>query len=80
MTMTDILRQYPEWMPIETAPKRGEYILLYVPIDDDYEIITGYHRYGGWNAVWVDRIESHGYFDIQAIKPTHWMPIPEAPK
>jgi|ADurb_H2B_02_Slu_FD_contig_91_392824_length_7947_multi_8_in_0_out_0_4 hypothetical protein len=60
-----------QWQPIETAPKDGEY-LVYIP--------------KGRSAIQVAKrmpdfciIGNMFDFDL-LIKPTHWMPLPEAPK
>lgn len=66
----------PQWQPIETAPKDGTWVLLY----------QGEHVFQGY---WFNIIEGHerwadhsasgcgGY--VEAM-PTHWMPLPPAPK
>ena len=61
------------WQNIETAPKDWSDMLLHDPdLSSDFRTVC------------------EGYFDMQkgcwkspmfgVIKPTHWMPIPEAPK
>ena len=53
-----------EWQPIETAPKDGKLILLWVP-GKEYGLMK-------WEGIWDDRL--HG-----CRGPTHWMPLPEPP-
>lgn len=62
------------WQPIETAPKDGTEILLYVGImKHDYAVAHWNERY--WQmGVHQDRFYS------EFGQPTHWMPLPEAPK
>ncbi len=53
------------WLPIETAPKDGSFVMLYSPPMG--------RRIGCWDRVcWVTDC---GY----GIKPTHWMPLLEPP-
>lgn len=65
-----------KWMPIETAPKDGS-VLLYLPYGLMY---CGRKRYGQLGEPQQDefvwRCDSSGRF----ANPTHWMPLPEAPK
>lgn len=60
-----------EWQPIETAPKVGDFRLVYVNgvvCKAMRWIVNGEDR--GWfqDGVWCD-----------AIRPTHWMPLPDPP-
>lgn len=74
------------WQPIESAPKEivrrlnsseyGEYILLYAA----GEIIRG--RW--WQSMSAEA-RAEGYQNFladggRAIRPTHWMPLPEPPQ
>lgn len=63
------------WQPIESAPKDGTEVLVFCP--NDWRILCG--RYcsvyeGLRESAWVDTVEQ-----CHDIKPTHWMPLPEAP-
>jgi len=71
----------PLWQPIETAPKDGTEILV-------YGIATG--ELGGvheepevWKVSWFFKDWSlcggEGY-SVWVDSPTHWMPLPEAPR
>jgi hypothetical protein len=62
-----------EWQPIETAPKDGTPVLVFVPKawGKHDEIHVGKQR-----RFWV--VGNQFYFDIG--NPTHWMPLPEPPK
>lgn len=81
------------WLPIETAPKDRTEILACWPkrkLDDDEcptGEITGYAQcVTAWQGFWIepDYLEAHGsfYFEDEAFAdaPTHWMPLPAAPK
>jgi hypothetical protein len=65
---------FGEWKPIETAPKDGTRVLLYVR-NGWFGCVVGRfnaranNRAGGWLA---DR------FSIS--NPSHWMPLPDPPK
>ena len=64
----------PQWQPIETAPKDGTYLL----IGSKSFVSCGLWESsdsGGW---WRDAVESAPY-QISEVKPTHWMPLPDAP-
>lgn len=69
----------PTWQKMETAPKDGRWIMLWLPSPLSYCVL----------ARWLDDEES-GYRDWQKMggdnptpKPlpsaTHWMPLPAAP-
>lgn len=72
-----------EWQPIETAPKDGTHILLYVPADSaDHApeaMVTGfwYALYSEWDLVmaWGYEAESQVYGE-----PSHWTPLPPPPR
>jgi hypothetical protein len=64
-----------EWQPIETAPKDDDAcILVTYCLHDDvwaYEIVS--YAYEDARGHWWQNIE------VEAIQPTHWMPLPEPP-
>lgn len=68
------LREPPEWQPIETAPKAGEFILLWWDgrVQEGYCAGAGASRDGGdwWRA---------SASKVCIGRPTHWMPLPAAP-
>lgn len=70
--MADFVRaQADEWQPIETAPKNGGPINIYVPIHQpDRRVLSAYWTDAGW---WI----CSG--SIVAGKPTHWQPLPHPP-
>ena len=84
-----------EWQPIETAPKDGTSVLLYIP----HRICEGWFSKGEWSEdtpispaeysgeVWVccdDEFQVEvelGPDGFECHFPiTHWMPLPEPPK
>ena len=70
-----------EWKPIETAPKDGETIMIFDSYSDD----KGIDGYGICTARWDYSLEwwiMHQRYSnvISLINPTHWMPLPTAPK
>jgi len=62
------------WQPIETAPKDGTEILLYASAWGLSDIGLCYWRDDRVMTGWTWGCEQPFKF------PTHWMPIPEAPK
>lgn len=68
-----------DWKPIESAPKDGRRVLLYVPWrEDEPDIISGY-----WSAsVWVlpgAWIAEKNRSDTVEYPATHWQPLPLPP-
>lgn len=66
----------PEWQPIETAPKDGTRVLLWVPpmIAGNVEL-SGYATAGRW-----DSLGWHSGITTLACQPTLWMPLPRPPE
>jgi len=61
------LRAERDWQPIETAPRDGTELLLVDP--------TGRREVGFWSR------EGLRWSVFYAVaQPTHWMPLPEAPR
>lgn len=54
-----------EWQPIETAPRDGTWILVYV----NGTVTNAFFYLGHW--------DDGDYFS--RMEPTHWMPLPEPP-
>lgn len=61
------------WQPIETAPKDGTRLLVFDP--DVGRIVAG----AGWDNDTPAQIRWEVMNDI-CVCPTHWMPLPAAPK
>lgn len=70
------------WMPIETAPKDGSYLLLWEQYSD--APFVGYWSGGSW-SVSHEHVDAEGGWDganvVDALSMpiTHWMPLPPAP-
>ena len=69
-----------EWQPIETAPKDGTYIDLWVsgPYNKGCRITDCWFECGQW---WKDygRDGELKADQMKGDEPTHWMPIPDGP-
>jgi hypothetical protein len=63
------MKEWQDWQAIETAPRDGTEILLFArgQRNDDYRGV------GQWSEQRKD------WFWSFAIRPTHWMPLPEPP-
>jgi hypothetical protein len=59
------------WQPIETAPKDGRRVLTVRG--------NGYVGVMQWHAT-PGRWFADAYIALTEAQPTHWMPLPEAPK
>jgi len=70
-TRSDLI---PQWQPISTAPRDGSDVVCYAEphLIGGGIILLCWMEYKGV-AAWWD-------FEMEAWNPTHWMPIPEAPK
>ena len=71
-----------EWQPIETAPKDGGCVLLWLP-EPWAEV-----EKAGWCGPWETWVrggppgdpDGEMPYGIGSLIPTHWMPLPEPPK
>ena len=75
-----------EWQPIETAPKDGSKILLFIPSNvSRWHVSAGYWRDDAHarkaSPFWCAET-SHlmGITWMRSHQPTHWMPLPAPPK
>jgi hypothetical protein len=69
-----------EWEVIETAPKDGTAILVYIPSVHETERYTTV----SWDTLrsrWL-LCQTGWYADDYSVhgEPSHWMPLPEPPK
>ena len=70
------------WVPIETAPKDGSYLLLWEQYSE--APFVGYWSGGSW-SVSHEHVDAEGGWDganvVDALSMpiTHWMPLPPAP-
>jgi len=74
-----------EWMPIESAPKDGTYVLI---ADDSHVTVGKYHEDKGEHLVAAEQPYWEPYdwsywdrwqTDDSWFLPTHWMPLPAPP-
>jgi|SRR6185369_872990 len=70
----------PQWQPIETAPKDGEEVFLWLP--SPYERIEKVRWFDLWENWQIGEFpdDSDEYCGIGSALPTHWMPLPAAPQ
>lgn len=77
-----------DWRDIETAPKDGEYIILYDPKKYGRKIFIGhwverecreFGRLVSHTQEWQDA-EVFISFSQKGLEPTHWLPHPAFPK
>ena len=62
------------WQPIESAPKDSTVVIGFDPTrDDDDGLPHGVDFMRWFNGCWIDPL-------THSLKPTHWMPLPAAPR
>lgn len=80
-----------EWQPIETAPRDGTVIDLW--IECRLQVVNSYRApnctwvdiddrrlvYSGWVITNNQWFPDH-FLSTELLVPTHWMPLPEPPK
>lgn len=79
-----------DWQPIDTAPKDGTEVFLYVPGDSLHPTAGRYKTREYFSEEYDDPdyqeegwYWSFGYpsdFHQEVLTPTHWMPLPEPPE
>ncbi|AWM37057.1 hypothetical protein GobsT_50340 [Gemmata obscuriglobus] len=68
-----------QWLPIESAPRDGTEILLFVPSLLQCPVVTGsVNKHGTVWIIYDDGMDGHGSATTQSA--THWMPLPAARK
>jgi hypothetical protein len=71
-----------KWNSINSAPKDGTRVLIFVPHDEDHPHETGVLTARFEERWWL--VGGQIYFDetlyIPADKPTVWAPVPDGPK
>ena len=63
-----------DWQPIETAPRDGGHVIVYVVLGNDLPTVT----LGKWNVTF--QRWDIGWSGYVKGEPTHWMPLPPPPK
>lgn len=67
------------WQPIETAPKDGSQVLLWLPLGSGGQVMIGKWITPYFNGD-IDRTSPPRWdVDTEGGKFTHWMPLPEPP-
>lgn len=66
------------WLPIESAPKDGTPVLLFLSGEGYHgrrqcDVVVGVHTERGWYAI------SDGAGGVVSAEPSHWQPLPTAP-
>jgi hypothetical protein len=61
-----------QWLPIETAPRNEDDVLLWVG-----RVEIGY--FSSVSGRWLSRDEHHINERPKRLEPTYWMPLPTAP-
>lgn len=65
------------WLPIESAPKDGTYILVYC--GDDFQAVCYWS-----DSIWATKggawIYDECRSDTVELQPTHWQPLPPLPE
>lgn len=64
-----------KWLPIETAPRDGTYVLLFEDLGFGGDSQTMWvARHGVTTNEWFTHDTEYGIYE-----PTHWMPLPAPP-
>lgn len=71
-----------EWQPIETAPKDGTEVILW--LGHPFSRIKHARWFDGWE-MWIHAEdptpnENDDMWGTGSLVPTHWMPLPERPQ
>lgn len=70
----DRIEAMQAWQPIDTAPTDGTHVLLFCE-RATVKITGGYYSDHPHDHCWI----AGGYMRKGKQKPTHWMPLPDAP-
>lgn len=76
-----VVRAESQWQPIETAPRDGTDVLIYVPYyPDGARIETGWFSSKGYWESYSRLYAGEHHSPLCRLQPTHWQPLPEPPK
>lgn len=64
-----------QWQPIETAPKDGAEVLIYVPDPGEQFVAYWHPQFSAW--LYASTCSGVRVFTKEA---THWMPLPPGPE
>ena len=65
------------WQPIETAPKDGARIVVWIPAEDDDPPEVAYVQWASHFSGWLG---VNSAWQLESPQPTHWMPLPKPPE
>jgi hypothetical protein len=72
-----------EWQPIETAPKDGTLVLVFVPAEypeaDDPAMVTAVYFGQKWGWETTIKNDNGDPYPVEG-KPTYWQPLPDPPR
>ena len=68
-----------KWQPIETAPKDGTTIIAFRPTSPPHIEGMCWVADDDGTGDWYWSYDGDGP-GVHMVKPTHWMPLPEAPE
>lgn len=66
------------WKLIESAPRDGSRILVFVPVEAEWDGVMTAKWCETYDCWWGDPNEASEY-DPDALEPTHWMSLPALP-
>lgn len=70
-----------KWEPIETAPKDGQEVLIYLRSPwSRVELARWFEPWGNWIQSGDPSPIDDEMYGIGSGVPSHWMPLPEPPK
>lgn len=83
LTLAKSVQVSEGWQPIETAPKDGTTVLIFVPTDapniaHPTPVFAAYSYGGEWVAQGCSASDGI-YLSFDADEPTNWMPLPNPP-
>lgn len=64
-----------DWQPIETAPDNRDVLLAFGATGIPYAVAGRFHNGDEWG--WSSALLPNDWLEH---RPTHWMPLPEAPE
>lgn len=68
-----------EWQPIETAPRDGTRVLVWVPKYAEHFVAALMTCPDDGDQQWIVARFHEPKISVIAPSPTHWMPLPEPP-
>jgi hypothetical protein len=73
-----------KWRPIKTAPAEGPYLVYGGTLHSELDFKYGFEEAGVTKVTDKDggcfNVADGCYYSVWVTEPTHWMPLPAAPK